>query len=175
MAIVEQEVARTNPRIRLRGAPGIQMLDTATVEAIPWTDSDTFPGMSYKYLKVDLGTGFDITLMKIQRGVQLPVHVHYSETAMYCIKGRFSYEPAGSIGAGGFGFEPYGIIHEPDAATEEETIVLLINFASGLVQLYNEDGTPGVISHVELLLKEARRKNGDAAIAHLNLPDHIWD
>ena len=167
--------SKTNPKVRVRGAPGLIMMDGPEVEKIPWTGSEFFPGLYFKYLYVDLEKGADIGLMKLDRGAQLQVHQHLSTAALFCIKGRFSYQPAGSIGPGGFGFEPYGIIHEPDTATEEETIVLTVNTASSLIRFYDKSGNPSGYNHQLLMLREAYRQHGERAVAHLNLPPHIWE
>jgi 2,4'-dihydroxyacetophenone dioxygenase len=164
------DVAQTNRNVKVRGVPGAVMLDAASVEEIPWTDSDAMPGLALKYLQVDLSRGFDVSLMKVSPGARIPVHMHWATSTLFCIKGKFAYQPVGMIDAGGYGFEPYGIIHEPDAGSDEEAIVLTINFSGGLVQFYNEDGTLGPISHVGLLLQEMYRKHGEKAVAHLNLP-----
>lgn len=171
----EPAPSKTNPKVQVKGVPGIIMMDAPEVDAIPWTGSDAFPGLYYKYLQIDLEHGFDISLMKLDKGAQLQVHKHLSTSTLFCIKGRFGYEPAGTIGPGGFGFEPYGIVHEPDTATEEETIVLIVTTGASLIQFFDEDGQPSGYNHQLLMLKEARRKNGERAVAHLNLPAHIWD
>lgn len=167
--------SKTNPKVEVRGAPGLIMMDGPEVDAIPWTVSKDFPGMYYKSLYADVERGFDVGLMKLDKGAQLQVHHHLSTSLLYCVKGRFGYQPAGSIGPGGFGFEPHGIVHEPDAATEEETLVLVVSTAANLIRMYDSEGKPSHYSHQVLLLKESYRQHGDRAVAHLNLPPQIWE
>jgi anti-sigma factor ChrR (cupin superfamily) len=163
----------TNPNVLNRNVPGSIMLDAPDIDKIPWFDDPVIIGLASKYLMIDLNRCMSYILVKIGAGVKLPVHVHFGTATILCLKGRFTYE-AGSIGPGGFGWEPYGVVHEPDATTEE-TILFIINTANALIHTYNEDGSLGPAYQMRDGLKFARDALGDIAVAHLGLPDWFWN
>lgn len=167
-------VSKTNPNVRVNNPPGMLMMDAAAIEAIPWVENANFPGLMFKYVHVDLNLGIAVVLLKIAKGVQFPVHVHYGTSMLFCLKGRFSYLPAGSIGPGGFGFEPFNTIHEPEAL-EEDTLMWAINSHNEFVQLYNKDGSPGGIQHLPAQLKLLKKEYGEAAVRHLNIDPSFWE
>jgi hypothetical protein len=115
-----------------------------------------------------------VALLKISKGVQFPVHLHYGTSLLFCLKGRFAYQPAGSIGPGGFGFEPFNTVHEPDCL-EEDTLMWAVNSHNELIQLYNDDGSFGAVQHLPGQLKLLRKEYGDAAVRHLNIEPSFWD
>jgi anti-sigma factor ChrR (cupin superfamily) len=168
-------VAKTNPNVRVNSPPGMLMMDTDAIDAIPWCTLPNFPGLAIKYVWVDLEKGVCVSLIKIDKGIQLPVHVHYGTSMLFLLKGRFTYEPAGTIGPGGFGFEPFNTIHEPDSTTEEETLMWAINTHNEFLQLFNEDGSPGPFQHLAGQLKWMRATHGEASVKHLNVHPSFWE
>jgi quercetin dioxygenase-like cupin family protein len=169
------DMAVTNPNVRIQDQGGSLMMDLPEIEAIPWWESEDLPGLSTKTLMYNPTNGLSVLLTKVKKGVRLPVHVHHSEVAVFVLQGRFTYYPTGSIGAGGFGYEAYGVVHEPDFPSEEETVFYAVSTNHGLFQFYNEDGSLGKLSHARDRLKDARARYGHAAVAHLNLPDWFWE
>ena len=172
---VDTIVCKTNPNVRVNSPPGMVMMDADAIDAIPWCEIDNFPGLAIKYVWVDLEKGLVVSLIKINQGVQLPVHVHFGTSMLFCLKGRFTYQPAGTIGPGGFGYEPFNTIHEPDSTDSEETLLWAVNSHNELLQLYNEDGTPGAIQHLPGQLKWLRKVYGEDAVKHLNIDPSFWE
>ena len=173
--VADGDMAVTNPKVRIQDFGGSIMMDVPQMDAIPWIESPDLPGLSAKTLKYDPTTGISVTVTKVPAGCRLPVHVHFSNVAVFVLKGRFNYHPTGSIGAGGFGWEAYGVVHEPDFVAEEETVFFALSTNHGLFQFYNDDGTPGKLSHARDRLRWARDNYGEGAVAHLNLPAWFWN
>lgn len=166
---------RTNPNVMTRTPPGEIVLDAPDIQAIPWVDSPQLPGLSTKYLKVDLEQGVAVSLSKVAKGSRLPVHCHYSSAMIFCLQGRFGYSATGSIGAGGFLYEPVGTIHEPDTdLSDEDTVYFVVTNCNTLLQFYREDGSIGGVMHLPDRLRQIRKQYGEKALAHLNLPDWFW-
>jgi anti-sigma factor ChrR (cupin superfamily) len=171
---VDPLISRTNPNVTINDPPGMIMMDTDAIDAIPWAEIPIFPGLQFKYIHVDLEKGVVVSLIKIDKGVTLPVHLHLGTSMLFCLKGTFAYQPAGSIGPGGFGYEPFGTIHEPDTATEGETLIWAVNTHNELLQFYNEDGSLGGVQHLPDQLRMLRRDYGEAAVKHLNIDERFW-
>jgi len=171
----DQLIAKTNPNIRVNSPPGMLMLDSTDIDNIPWCEIPNFPGLAIKYVWVDLEKGVCVSLIKINKGVQLPVHVHYGTCMLFCLKGRFTYQPAGTIGPGGFGYEPFNTIHEPDSTTEEETLLWAVNTHNEFLQLFNDDGSPGAFQHLAGQLKWMRENYGEGSVKHLNVDPSFWE
>jgi hypothetical protein len=168
-------ISATNPNVKINNPAGMIMLDADALDAIPWAEIPVFPGLKFKYVWVDLEKGLVVSLLKIGKGVTLPVHLHLGTSLLFCLKGTFTYQPAGTIGAGGFGYEPYGTIHEPDTSTDEETLIWAVNSHNEMLQFYNEDGSFGGIQHLAGQLRMLRRDYGWDAVRHLNVPAEFWE
>jgi anti-sigma factor ChrR (cupin superfamily) len=162
-------VSTTNPNVRINSPAGMIMMDTDAIDAIPWAEIPVFPGLKFKYVWVDLEKGLVASLLWIGKGVTLPVHLHLGTSLLFCLKGKFAYQPAG------FGYEPYGTIHEPDTSTEEETIIWAVNSHNELLQFYNDDGSFAGLQHLAGQLRMLRRDYGWDAVKHLNVPPEFWD
>ncbi len=163
----------TYPNVMNRNVPGSVMMDRDRIDQIPWYEGPHLPGLKIKYLWIDINAGMSASIFRISKGVQLPVHAHYSTVWLYCHSGSFTYE-AGTIGPGGFGYEPFGVIHEPDVTVAEETEMFLLGSSHNRIQLYEEDGTPGISFTTRETLKGIRESCGEAGVAHLNLPTWFW-
>jgi anti-sigma factor ChrR (cupin superfamily) len=161
-----------NPNVSIRNVPGSIMMDAALVDSIPWAEDPRILGVAFKHLWIDLNSGAAAALMKIAQGALLPVHCHYSPSLIYCTKGRFTYE-AGSIGPGGFGFEPCGVVHEPEAI-DEDAEILIVSFGNSILQFYNPDGSPAGMFSLRDALLAAWAAHGSRAVDHLGLPDWYW-
>lgn len=168
-------MSATNPNVKINSPAGMVMFDTDFIDTIPWAEIPVFPGLKFKYVWVDLEKGLVASLLWIGKGVTLPVHLHLGTSLLFCLKGRFTYQPAGTIGPGGFGYEPYGTIHEPDTSTEEETILWAVNSHNELLQFYNDDGSFAGLQHLAGQLRMLRRDYGWDAVKHLNVPAEFWD
>jgi len=173
--LADGDMAVTNPKVVIKDFGGSIMMDVPEMDTIPWCETPDFPGLASKPLMYDPTTGMSVVITRVAKGARLPVHVHWSNVAVFVLKGRFNYHPTGSIGAGGFGWEAYGVVHEPDfMEAEEETIFFALSTNHGLFQFYNDDGSPGKLSHARDRLKWARDNYGEKAVAHLKLPEWFW-
>src|SRR5258708_31686324 len=66
------------------------------------------------------------------------------------------------IGPGGFGYEPYGTIHEPDTSVDDETIIWAVNSHNELLQFYKDrkstrlNSSHQIISYAVFCLKKKK-------------------
>ncbi|MEW2113696.1 cupin domain-containing protein [Streptomyces sp. NPDC005474] len=97
------------------------LLDTGDLE---WADK-TLAGLSHKALWRDEESGASISLVRFAKGSGIPSrHSHASNQFMFCLKGRYTYEPTGlTLTEGSFYWNPKGSLHGPTVA-EEESILL---------------------------------------------------
>lgn len=163
------DVARTNPNVRVVESPQSMMIDT---ESIPWTDVPGMPGSYSKILHVDYDNDRVTSLFKLDPGVQLPVHKHTGGADTFCISGSFTYQ-AGTITAGGYGWEPGGLIHEPEAS-DEGCVLFIVSYGSTMG--YDEAGQVAGVLDIDMQLEAAAANN---ALGHLKerglLPPHWMD
>lgn len=118
-------------RSREQAAPGPEgealhrfreiLLNTGDLE---WADK-TLAGLSHKALWRNEETGASISLVRFAKGSGIPSrHSHASNQFMFCLKGRYTYEPTGlTLTEGSFYWNPEGSLHGPTIA-EEESILL---------------------------------------------------
>lgn len=105
---------------KAQAVPGALMLQT---EHIPWTPNpDGGPG-EFKLLSIDPGSGGWTTLNRFPAGAQVPMHLHMGAVEIYTISGTWSYQE-GELHAGGYAYEPSGVLHEPDAESEVELLIV---------------------------------------------------
>jgi 2,4'-dihydroxyacetophenone dioxygenase len=142
--------------------PGALMLQTGD---IPWTRFPDNAGGEFKLLNVDIGSGGWTTLMRFPDGVEIPMHLHMGAVEIYTIRGTWSYQE-GTLTAGGYAYEPSGVLHEPDSESEVE--LFIVNRGGNLY--FDEDGrfTRWVDAHMLYTLAKA---NG--AAEHLKHLDHL--
>lgn len=97
---------------------------------IPRSDQDfvesALPGLHIKTLWQSEDPPVSIALLFYEKGTQVPrSHVHASNQFMFCLKGRYRYEPGIVLEPGDFYANPKGNPHGPTEA-EEETVLLEI-------------------------------------------------
>lgn len=147
---------------RAQPIPGALMLQTHT---IPWTpDPDGGPG-EFKLLSVDIGSGGWTTLNRFPDDAHIPMHLHMGAVEIYTIRGAWSYQE-GELTAGGYAYEPAGVLHEPDAESDVE--LFIVNRGGNLY--FDDEGrfTKWVDAHV---LYTTAKANG--AVEHLRHLDHL--
>ena len=142
--------------------PGAQMLQPG---AIPWTDFPDGTGAAFKLLNVDIGSGGWTTIMRFPEGVQIPMHLHLGAVEIYTISGNWSYQE-GRLTAGGYAYEPSGVIHEPDSETEVELFIV----SRGSNLYFDENGKFLMWLDAHMLYTIAKH-NG--AVDHLRHLDHL--
>lgn len=114
----EQEVAGPDgPLGRFREI----MLQTGDLD---WVDK-TLEGLSHKALWRDETTGASISLVRFRQGAGIPSrHSHASNQFMFCLSGRYLYEPTGiTLEPGSFYWNPRGSLHGPTRALEETVLL----------------------------------------------------
>ncbi|MFY1702748.1 cupin domain-containing protein [Micromonospora sp. WMMA1923] len=91
---------------------------------LAWVDK-TLAGLSHKMLWRDDETGASIALVRFQAGSGIPsAHAHASNQFMYCLAGRYTYQPTGiTLVPGSFYWNPKGSVHGPTLA-EQESVLL---------------------------------------------------
>jgi hypothetical protein len=93
------------------------------------------------------------------------MHLHMGAVEIYTVRGTWSYQE-GTLTAGGYAYEPSGVLHEPDSETEVE--LFIVNRGGNLY--FDDDGrfTRWVDAHMLYTLAKA---NG--AAGHLKHLDHL--
>ncbi|MFJ8604988.1 cupin domain-containing protein [Streptomyces shenzhenensis] len=93
---------------------------------LDWADK-TLAGLSHKMLWRNDETGASIALVRFKKGAGIPSrHSHASNQFMFCLTGRYTYQPTGlTLTEGSFYWNPRGSLHGPTLA-EEDTILLEI-------------------------------------------------
>jgi quercetin dioxygenase-like cupin family protein len=93
---------------------------------LDWAEK-TLAGLSHKPLWRNDETGASISLVRFKKGSGVPSrHSHASNQFMFCLAGRYTYQPTGlTLTEGSFYWNPRGSLHGPTLA-EEDTILLEI-------------------------------------------------
>ena len=91
---------------------------------LSWVDK-TLAGLSHKMLWRNDESGASIALVRFEKGAGIPsAHAHASNQFMFCLSGRYTYEPTGiTLTPGSFYWNPKGSVHGPTRA-EEESVLL---------------------------------------------------
>jgi anti-sigma factor ChrR (cupin superfamily) len=145
----------TATKVQVESRPGGRMVDTAT---IPWTEFP-FPGTRFKLLNINDHNDALTMILRVDRGVQTPIHKHLGAVEVYTIEGNWSYQE-GEVGAGGYSYEPNGVIHQPASDTDLEMFIV----AHGPVLNLTDDGDIAGIIDNDVLYDLAKANN---AIGHL--------
>lgn len=148
--------------VKAASLPGALMLRTSD---IPWTAyPDGGPG-EFKLLNIDVGSGGWTTLNRFPDGARIPMHLHLGAVEIYTIAGTWSYQE-GRLTAGGYAYEPSGVLHEPDSESEVE--LFIVNHGGNLY--FDGEGRfrKWVDAH---MLYTAAKANG--AVDHLRHLDHL--
>lgn len=86
--------------------------DFIDVAAIPWTPW-VMPGTHFKLLCINELTGGFTMLLKVEPGVQAPVHAHLGTAEAFLVEGGFYYEKDDPGYAGYYTYERGGSVHQP--------------------------------------------------------------
>jgi 2,4'-dihydroxyacetophenone dioxygenase len=97
------------------------MVQTADLD---WVDK-TLAGLSHKMLWRDDATGASIALVRFRAGAGIPTaHAHASNQFMYCLSGRYTYQPTGiTLTPGSFYWNPKSSVHGPTLAQEDSILL----------------------------------------------------
>jgi quercetin dioxygenase-like cupin family protein len=148
--------------VKATSLPGALMLEP---ESIPWTDFPDGTGARFRLLSVDPGSGGWTTIMRFPEGVQIPMHLHLGAVEIYTISGTWSYQE-GRLTAGGYAYEPSGVIHEPDSESEVELFIV----SRGSNLYFDDDGKFLMWLDAHMLYTIAK-ENG--AVDHLRHLEHL--
>ena len=141
--------------VRTRHPERWQFFDPETIPWTPWG----MPGTYFKLLNINEANGRFTFLLKVDAGIEAPVHKHLSEAEAYIISGQFGYGAARGY-AGHYAYEAPGAVHIPDAPEE----LLLFAISHGPIAGYNDDGSIGGLIDVEWMYKAASKNNAAAHI-----------
>lgn len=85
----------------------------------------TLEGLSHKALWRNDDTGASISLIRFREGSGIPSrHAHASNQFMFCLSGRYLYEPTGiTLEQGSFYWNPMGSLHGPTRALKESVLL----------------------------------------------------
>lgn len=83
------------------------------IESLPW-EAAQFPGIEFKTLLIEPGTGLLTALVKMAPGAVLPDHQHVEIEQTYVIEGEL-VDDDGTVTAGGFVWRPAGSRHAAHA------------------------------------------------------------
>jgi 2,4'-dihydroxyacetophenone dioxygenase len=86
--------------------------DFIDVAALPWTPW-VMEGTHFKLLAINELTGGFTMLLKVDPGVQAPVHAHLGTAEAYLVEGGFYYEADQPGHAGCYTYERGGSVHQP--------------------------------------------------------------
>lgn len=132
-------------------------------ETIPWTPW-ALPGSWFKLLYVNRAISLSLTLLKVDKGTQLPDHYHFGEAHAFILQGDFGYEH-GRAWKGDLFVEGGGISHMP-TISEGEDLILYAAFFGGLGHVDADGKVVGCVSCDEMY--EMAHANG--AADHLEPP-----
>jgi hypothetical protein len=124
-------------------------------KTIPWT-AWAMAGTYFKLLNLDETSGAFTFLLKVDSGIEAPVHKHVGLAEAFLLEGEFGYgDDRGS--AGWYTRELGGVVHQPDSPQG----VTMFAVAHGPIVGYNEDGSIAGVVDVEWMY-EAAAANGAA-------------
>ncbi|MDA5192528.1 2,4'-dihydroxyacetophenone dioxygenase family protein [Govanella unica] len=110
--------------------------DPTDLPWLPWV----MVGTHFKLLNVDKKSGGFSMLLKVDAGIQAPVHGHLGAVEAFLIEGEFGYEDDRG-GVGSYVYEPAGARHEPTSPGG----VIMFAVAHGPLVGYNDDGSLAAI------------------------------
>lgn len=122
---------------------------------LPWTEW-AMPGTYFKLLNLNDIQGSFSMLLKVDPGLDTPIHKHTAGVEAFVLEGEFGYGTDRG-GVGSYIFEAAGSIHAPDSPGG----TLMFAVVYGPILGYNEDGSiAGVIDND--LMYELACANGAA-------------
>jgi 2,4'-dihydroxyacetophenone dioxygenase len=122
-------------------------IDPDTLEWAPWVMQGTW----FKLMAVDQKSGGFTMFLRVDPGVEAPVHGHIGLVEGMVTKGEFGYgDDRGA--AGSYIRELGGILHQPDTPGGTEMFAI----AHGPIVGYNPDGSIAAVVDAKLMLQMAR-------------------
>ncbi len=126
---------------------GKDFVDLSTVPWTPWVMEGTY----FKLLAVnELSGGFSM-LLKVDPGVQAPVHAHIGSAEAYLVEGGFYYEKDDPGYAGHYTYERGGSVHQP--VSPQGCVMFAVTH--GPLAGCNPDGSIGAVVDCRLMLQLA--------------------
>jgi 2,4'-dihydroxyacetophenone dioxygenase len=122
---------------------------------LPWV----MAGTHFKLLNVDKKSGGFSMLLKVDPGIQAPVHGHIGAVEAFIIEGEFGYEDDRG-GLHTYVYEPAGAIHEPTSPGG----VIMFAVAHGPLVGYNDDGSIAGVIDGRVMLELAQAGGGASHI-----------
>lgn len=114
-------------------------------EQLPWTP--IVEGIDYRLLFTSIETGRWTVMFRCQPGSFFPRHQHHGAGEYFVVKGLMEYR-MGAAGAGTYGYEPLGVIHDM-TVFPQYTELLFTNY--GPVAFLNaDDSVATILDHAEL-------------------------
>jgi len=109
---------------------------------LPWTKW-VMPGTYFKLLNLNDIQGSFTMLLKVDPGMDTPIHKHTGGVEAYVLDGEFGYDDDRG-GAGCYAYEAAGSVHRPDSPGG----TLMFAIVYGPIVGYNEDGSiAGVVDN----------------------------
>lgn len=126
---------------------GKDFVDLAKVPWTPWVMAGTY----FKLLAInELSGGFSM-LLKVDPGVQAPVHAHIGSAEAYLVEGGFYYEEDDPGYAGYYTYERGGSVHQP--VSPQGCVMFAVTH--GPLAGCNPDGSIGAVVDCRLMLQLA--------------------
>lgn len=133
--------------------------DFVNLAAIPWTPW-VMEGTHFKLLAInELSGGFSM-LLKVEPGVQAPVHGHLGSAEAYLVEGGFYYEEDDPGYAGYYTYERGGSVHQP--VSPQGCVMFAVTH--GPLAGCNPDGSVSAVVDCRLMLQLAK---ANAAADHV--------
>lgn len=133
--------------------------DFVNLAEVPWTPW-VMEGTHFKLLAInELSGGFSM-LLKVDPGVQAPVHGHLGSAEAYLVEGGFYYEEDDPGHAGYYTYERGGSIHQP--VSPQGCVMFAVTH--GPLAGCNPDGSVSAVVDCRLMLQLAE---ANAAAAHV--------
>ncbi|WP_138378908.1 2,4'-dihydroxyacetophenone dioxygenase family protein [Luteithermobacter gelatinilyticus] len=130
---------------------------------LPWTNW-VMEGTYFKLLNINEMTGGFTIMLKVDPGIEAPVHHHIGGIEAYVTEGEFGYGDDDRGGVGSYVLEASGSIHQPDSP--DGTTMFAI--AHGPLVGYNEDGSIAVVVDARLMYEMAKANNAADHIQIVN-------
>lgn len=129
-------------------------------ETLPWTPW-VMEGTYFRLLNVNPVTGGFTNILKVDPGMEAPIHHHLGAIEGYIIEGEFGYDDDRG-GKGSFVFEEPNSIHKPD--TPGGFTMFAVNY--GPLMGYNPDGSISAIIDAKAMYEMAKANGAADHLAH---------
>lgn len=134
-------------QIALSARHGKDFVNLADVPWTPWV----MEGTHFKLLAINELTGGFSMLLKVDAGVQAPVHAHIGSAEAYLVEGGFYYEQDDPGYAGYYTYERGGSVHQP--VSPQGCVMFAVTH--GPLAGCNADGSVSAVVDCRLMLQLA--------------------